>query len=390
MKRVATLVILAILIAAWTQALRQTSVELVTSTEETVSNGRQPDVAKSNLIVAGAMSSDVPSVEYLGQTGTFTVAPGLNFIVKRLNPFRFDYESGPIYTAAPDEYVWVTSNGVPPAEYHSWLDFGEVFDGCKIEYLAIDDNVDDRINQFYLDDTPIYEMPQGMVTSGEFTISGEGNLRLYAVDSIGMWIAVCEAVSPPTPQPTATATATMPPTATATATATVSPTATQPATVTASPTPTGTLPPTSTAIPTATATATTIATNTPFPPTATVLPPEITATASVTPTKEPRENTCLRINFDIGGHEAKRGLYVVQEVGGRVLYTWYAEDGWQDSGWVKDIDITHPSVYVQVLYYSGPGAEPVEMEIVNPAPDSAYGWLSRGMCHAIEVKWPGE
>lgn len=81
---------------------------------------------------------------------------------------------------------------------------------------------------------------------------------------------------------------------------------------------------------------------------------------------------------------------MVQEVGGRVLYSWFAEEGWQDSGWVKDIDITHPSVYVQVLYYSGPGADPIEMEIINPAPDSTYGWLSRGMCHALEVKWSGE
>jgi hypothetical protein len=78
----------------------------------------------------------------------------------------------------------------------------------------------------------------------------------------------------------------------------------------------------------------------------------------------------------------------VQEIGGRVLASWYAEEGWMDSGWIKEIDITHENVYVQVLYYSGPGADPVELKIVNHAPDSPYGWLSWGMCHALEVAWP--
>jgi hypothetical protein len=79
---------------------------------------------------------------------------------------------------------------------------------------------------------------------------------------------------------------------------------------------------------------------------------------------------------------------VAQEVGGKVLGSWYAEEGWQDSGWIQDIDISFPSVYVQVFYYSGPGADPVEMRILNPAPGTSYGWASRGVCHAIEVAWP--
>jgi len=98
----------------------------------------------------------------------------------------------------------------------------------------------------------------------------------------------------------------------------------------------------------------------------------------------------VRINFDVGGDEAVRGLYIVQEVGGKLLASWYALDGWKDSGWFRDIDITHENVYVKVLYYSGPDATPIEMVIVNPAPDSPYGWMSWGICHAIEVKWPDE
>jgi hypothetical protein len=98
----------------------------------------------------------------------------------------------------------------------------------------------------------------------------------------------------------------------------------------------------------------------------------------------------LRINFDVSGDVTRRGLYVVQEVGGRVLASWYADEGWQDSGWITEIDITHPSVYVEVLYYPGPDTTPVKMKILNPAPGTEYGWLSRGSCHALEVGWPEE
>jgi hypothetical protein len=78
----------------------------------------------------------------------------------------------------------------------------------------------------------------------------------------------------------------------------------------------------------------------------------------------------------------------VQEVGGKVLATWYAEDSWQDSGWFTDIDISHENVFVRVLYYSSPDAAPVEMKILNPASGTPYGWMSWGMCHALEVAWP--
>lgn len=123
-------------------------------------------------------------------------------------------------------------------------------------------------------------------------------------------------------------------------------------------------------------------------PTATEAPP--TPDATSTPTRRPREKSCLRINFDVGGQSARRGLYVVKETGGRLLAEWYAEDGWTDSGWIHDIDISFENVYVQVFYYSGPDADPIEMKILNPAPNTSYGWLSWGICHAIEVAWPGE
>jgi hypothetical protein len=92
----------------------------------------------------------------------------------------------------------------------------------------------------------------------------------------------------------------------------------------------------------------------------------------------------------VGGDEAHRGLYVVQEIGGRVLAEWYALDGWKDSGEFRNIHIPYPAVYVEVLYYPGPDTAPVMMKILNPAPGTEYGWLSRGSCHALEVAWPDE
>ncbi|MFN2204274.1 MAG: hypothetical protein ACK2UT_00040, partial [Candidatus Promineifilaceae bacterium] len=153
----------------------------------------------------------------------------------------------------------------------------------------------DRINVFYIGDEPIHDMPQGFVTGGSFTTPKGGNLRLYALDSIGIWLDKCESVEP-TETPTGTP---LPPTETPIPTETVTP---------GGPTSTPGVPePTSTSV----------------PPTATTPP-----TATATPTKKPRLPACFRINFEMGGDEAREGVYEVREVGGRLLYTWYAEEGW--------------------------------------------------------------
>ncbi len=362
-------------------------------------------------------SGGLPQVTYLGEgPGDFQIDSNHIFIVKHL-PFRFEYHDGPSYTAGNRERVWSTTfvpvGGFPI--YHDYHNFGVLEAGCLFEYGQIDDDIDNRINRFFLNGVEIREVPQGMVTYDSFIIPETGELTFFAEDSVAMASLPCENQVTPTPPPTETATATAVFTATvtstpttevtatltatpeisATLTATPSPSATTDPSVTPTQTPddgpletptaTATLPPTATA--SATATATTPATATPSP-TATNPPGEGQGTATPTATKEPRLNTCLRINFDLGGDEARRGLYVVREVGGRELASWYAEEGWMDSGWIYDIDITHPTVYVQVFFHHGDGSPPVEMRIVNPAPGTTYGWLARGQCHALEVAWP--
>ena len=98
----------------------------------------------------------------------------------------------------------------------------------------------------------------------------------------------------------------------------------------------------------------------------------------------------LRIDFEVGGHTARQGLYIVQTPGGGELASWNALDGWVDSGWISNIDLGRETVWVEVLYYPGPNTAPTAMRILNHAPGTAYGWVSQGMGHALEVAWPDQ
>lgn len=117
--------------------------------------------------------------------------------------------------------------------------------------------------------------------------------------------------------------------------------------------------------------------------------PLATVVPAATPEPPPTAGlACLRINFEVSGDVASAGTYEVVEASGRPLASWDAQAGWQDSGWIRDIEISFEAVYVKVLYHPGGGATPIEMTIVNPAPGTEFGWVARGMCHALEVGWP--
>ena len=122
--------------------------------------------------------------------------------------------------------------------------------------------------------------------------------------------------------------------------------------------------------------------------TPTPLPTSIPAsTATPEPPPDPGL-ACLRINFEVSGDFALAGTYEVVELDGRPLASWTAQTGWQDSGWIRDIEISYDAVHVEVFFYSDNGGAPVKMAIYNPAPGTDYGWVARGMCHAVEVGWP--
>lgn len=108
------------------------------------------------------------------------------------------------------------------------------------------------------------------------------------------------------------------------------------------------------------------------------------------PAEAEPSGTAVRINFEMAGHQAKRGHYSVQVPGGAEVASWYALDGWVDSGWISDLELARDAVWVQVVYYPGPDTEGTVMTILNHAPDEEYGWLGMGMAHALEVAWPDQ
>lgn len=123
-------------------------------------------------------------------------------------------------------------------------------------------------------------------------------------------------------------------------------------------------------------------------PTAAPVPTDIPAsTATPEPPPVP-DRACLRINFEVSGDVAEAGRYEVVEASGNSLASWQAQTGWQDSGWIYDLEISYEAVYVNVFYHPADGSDSIKMAIVNPAPGTEYGWVARGMCHAIEVGWP--
>lgn len=319
------------------------------------------------------------SVEYLGQGGRHELGQGV-FVVKSGN--EFFTAPGPVYHAKDRDHVWASQIGGPEAVIRREADLGQVPAGCRVTYTAIDDDPDDRANTFMIDGQPIHTMGQGMVTTGEFAAPAAGHLTLQARDSIGLWVGTCPIIDD-TPGPPATIAPSPSPTMVATAT--------RPPTQTPAPSPTSPGPDLATATPGATATAAAEASPSPMP--SATRPPAATATMApsptIVPTKGPRLPACTRINFEVAGHYAKPGAYVLSEVWGRVLHVWHTDKaGQQDSGAWVGFDITYPAVWVTVTYHPGNGGPPIDMAILNHAPDLPWGWVARGMCHAIEVGWP--
>jgi hypothetical protein len=231
----------------------------------------------------GICENTLPTIEWLGEgADTYTLTDEFDtFIVKRL-PFEFYLEAGPTYQAASGERVWQCSGDCQlPAVYHDAYALGNLQAGTRVNLVVIDDDVDDRLNYWALNNpqTP-YQIvdEQAMVEYLTYDIPESGDWYYYASDSIGI-AATCFEPSPPTPTPTNTPTLTATPTFTPSAT----PTATPSSTPTATPSPSAT----------PTATPTTIVTEPPETPTPSATPsptatPPVRPTTGVTPTVTPR------------------------------------------------------------------------------------------------------
>lgn len=105
---------------------------------------------------------------------------------------------------------------------------------------------------------------------------------------------------------------------------------------------------------------------------------------------------CTRFNLEVGrnrfdGTPVDGTYYIVERPFDRyvnVIASWAARQGYLDSGWIENIPLSTESVHVQVWFYPAPYGLPILLEIVNPAPGTPYGWLTRNVCHALELQFP--
>ena len=173
-------------------------------------------------------------------------------------------------------------------------------------------------------------------------------------------------------------------TATFTATPTASITTTPSPTSTDTPTPS--LTPTNTPTPASTYTHTSTATRTSTP--------TLTRTPTRTPSVTPIGTGSVCTRFDLEeGRDALNGVpaegrFEMRETTGGLVATWTTRRGEVDSGWIRGLEISRESVWVTVTFHPADSGLPVSMEILNPAAGTSYGWLARGVCHAVELQFP--
>lgn len=135
----------------------------------------------------------------------------------------------------------------------------------------------------------------------------------------------------------------------------------------------------------------------PYEPTTPLFPSTLPDTPYTPPTTETDPDVqgnlaCTRFNF-AQGRDAYRGsltgVYLMVDANGRQIASWYAAEGEIDSGWINGLPIAFTSVHVRVLFYpKWGGGSPIQMDVVNPAPGTNYGWLTRGLCHSVEIQYP--
>lgn len=100
---------------------------------------------------------------------------------------------------------------------------------------------------------------------------------------------------------------------------------------------------------------------------------------------------CTRFNFEKGRDAqigAAAGQFLMVDPSRGSIASWSASAGQTDSGWINNLPIQFSNVYVEVYFFEHSGATPIKMEIVNPAYGTTQGWLTKGICHAMEIQYP--
>lgn len=163
---------------------------------------------------------EFPTAVFLGD-GPKTIEMELqkSYILKPQGGLKFELIPGEdqTYELSNGSRLWeTTASSEPTILYQKTYEVGQVRSGCQMDFLIIDDDDDERINEFAIDGVVIAQVAQGMVVRGKFLSPTDGILTLVAADSVAVWFGQCFSPTP-TPLPSLT------PTATATATATTTP-----------------------------------------------------------------------------------------------------------------------------------------------------------------------
>lgn len=144
--------------------------------------------------VAATSEPEMPEVVFLGEgPETFHNDTG-DFIIKTKNspehPWEFEVKNGPQYNAKRGQRIWATSGtDAPMRVFEETSDLGMVEAGCSIDFVVIDDDLDERRVNFAIDGIDIETTPQGMVSYGRFDVESDGLLTVSSEDSIGLWWA---------------------------------------------------------------------------------------------------------------------------------------------------------------------------------------------------------
>lgn len=100
------------------------------------------------------------------------------------------------------------------------------------------------------------------------------------------------------------------------------------------------------------------------------------------PAPEVAATTAVPIKFTTGRFE------LVDVVSGGTIASWEADSWHLESGWSQDIPCRTEGSWVQVYFYPEGQVDGTELEVLNPAPGTTYGWIYPGQDHFIEVQFP--
>ncbi len=131
---------------------------------------------------ARAAQNNLPDVEFLGEGGFFEIPEGYFFVVE----LHKEWQCLPGPTFEGQNRVWKSDGCGFERHFQEVVSFGEVAAGCEVEYVIIDDDIDNRINQWQVGGQTVETVTQGMVSEGSFAVPFDGELTLIANDSIGL------------------------------------------------------------------------------------------------------------------------------------------------------------------------------------------------------------